>query len=783
MQLKFFIFFLSLLTTSMADNVRQEIKTAKQRVQNSRSLVDQLDFQSHWTEDGKALIVKTTVGNQKQYKEIDLASGRTTVLKDNEKLQKRMQVSATLLSPVAIKRQRGHGGKASTVSIDNQTKGPIELFWLNHQQRKSYGRIEAGKSYRSASYHGHRWLVTDGQGKELAGFSVEKSSTHAVITGPVNGRTDDSAAAANINKPLSPDGKWKALIVNHNLHIISTQDGRSISLTSDGTDQAYYRGPFLWSPDSSKLLVHHQLRTKVRKIHFVEASPKGRVQPKLHTLNYNKAGDPIAPPKPRLFDIQTQKQVPLDDKLYSNPWSIRALHWAADSSAFFFAYNQRGHQVMRLVRIEAANGKARNLFEDRSITFIDYSQKFHLTHIPASKEIIWASERSGHNHLYLLNEETGAIKSTITSGDWNVFKVVSIDTEKRSLLIQTIGLNPASPYYKDFIQVGFDGSEFRQLSKASGNHSIEFSPDQSYFIDSWSRVDHPPVRELRRSHDGSLVTELSRADDSRLSATGWSRPERFVAKGRDGKTDIHGVIIKPSDFDPKLKYPVIECIYAGPHGFFTPQDYRLNSVMRNYAELGFVLVQIDGMGTNWRNKAFHDVCWKNLSDAGFPDRKLWIREAAKSRPWMDLSRVGIFGGSAGGQSTVAALLHHGDFYHAGVADCGCHDNRIDKIWWNEAWMGWPVDKSYAENSNVTHADKLKGKLLLIYGEVDSNVDPASTAQLAAALQRAGKFFEYMPIMGANHGAAESSYGNYRRAEFFIRQLEPAKRGMPNKSQN
>jgi dipeptidyl aminopeptidase/acylaminoacyl peptidase len=189
------------------------------------------------------------------------------------------------------------------------------------------------------------------------------------------------------------------------------------------------------------------------------------------------------------------------------------------------------------------------------------------------------------------------------------------------------------------------------------------------------------------------------------------------------------------------------------------------------AELGFIIVSIDGMGTNWRSKAFHDVCWKNLADSGFPDRIPWIKAAAAKRPWMDLERVGIYGGSAGGQSTLSGMLHHGDFYKVGVADCGCHDNRMDKIWWNEAWMGWPVDESYARNSNVTHAAKLTGKLMLVVGELDDNVDPASTAQVVAALQKAGKHFDFLPVMNAGHGAAETPYGKYRRADFLVRHLQ------------
>jgi dipeptidyl aminopeptidase/acylaminoacyl peptidase len=278
------------------------------------------------------------------------------------------------------------------------------------------------------------------------------------------------------------------------------------------------------------------------------------------------------------------------------------------------------------------------------------------------------------------------------------------------------------------------------------------------------------VIELARSEDGSLVCELERADVSRLEASGWKPPRRFTSKGRDGKTDIHGIICRPRDFKPDAKYPVIEQIYAGPHGSFVPKRFAPFHRHQALAELGFIVVQIDGMGTNGRSKAFHDVCWKNLADAGFPDRILWMKAAAEEEKAMDLSRVGIYGGSAGGQSALGGLLFHGDFYRAAVADCGCHDNRMDKIWWNEQWMGWPVGPHYAEQSNATNAHRLTGKLLLTVGELDRNVDPASTMQVVDALIKADKDFDLIVFPGADHGIGESPYGDRRRRDFFVRHL-------------
>jgi dipeptidyl aminopeptidase/acylaminoacyl peptidase len=247
-------------------------------------------------------------------------------------------------------------------------------------------------------------------------------------------------------------------------------------------------------------------------------------------------------------------------------------------------------------------------------------------------------------------------------------------------------------------------------------------------------------------------------------------PERFAAPGRDGKTPIYGVIYRPSNFDTARKYPVIEKSYAGPHDFFVPKVWNRELQAHALAELGFIVVQIDGMGTNWRSRAFHDVCWKHLADGGFPDRIAWLKAAAARHPELDLTRVGIFGGSAGGQNALAALLFHGDFYKVAAADCGCHDNRMDKIWWNEAWMGWPIGPWYADSSNVTHAGRLQGALLLTVGELDRNVDPASTMQVVRALTDADKDFDLVVVPGGDHGIGESPYLRRRRGDFFVRLL-------------
>jgi dipeptidyl aminopeptidase/acylaminoacyl peptidase len=295
-----------------------------------------------------------------------------------------------------------------------------------------------------------------------------------------------------------------------------------------------------------------------------------------------------------------------------------------------------------------------------------------------------------------------------------------------------------------------------------------------YFVDTYSRVDLPPVSELRRTGDGSLVAEIERTEIGALVAAGWKAPEVFTTKGRDGSTDIWGLIFRPSTFDPARKYPVIENIYAGPHGSHVPKSFAAFYASQAQAELGFIVVQIDGMGTSNRSKAFHDVAWQNLGDAGFPDRILWHRAVAAKYPAYDITRVGIYGGSAGGQNAMGALLFHPDFYKAAVSYAGCHDNRMDKIWWNEQWMGWPLGAQYSRSSNVDNASKLQGALLLVVGELDTNVDPASTLQVVSALVKADKEFDLLVVPGENHGAARSgtyvAYGQRKQYDFFVEQL-------------
>ena len=570
---------------------------------------------------------------------------------------------------------------------------------------------------------------------------------------------------------VSPNRKWKIIVRNHNLHLQSIDTRNESALTTDGTEDDSYSKRVFWSPDSTKIVAYKTQQGEEHLVYYVESSPKVQVQPKLHSRRYHKPGDKLPITKPHLFDVKLGKEISISDTLFPSPWSLRQVRWDSNSSRFTFHYNQRGHQVVRVIAIDGVTGQATTIVDERAKTFIDYVYKQFLYFADKTNEIIWASERDGWNHLYLYDSRDGTVKNQITRGKWVMRGVERIDEKKRQIWFRASGIyTEQDPYYVHFCRVNFDGTESTVLTEGNGTHEINYSPDGSFFIDKCSRADMPPVHELRRSSDGKLVCELDRGDVSELLKTGWQAPERFVAKARDGTTDIHGLIYRPTNFDPGKKYPIIEMIYAGPHGSFVPKSFRRYSSVQSMAELGFILVRIDGMGTSNRSKAFHDVCWKNLGDSGFPDRILWIKAAAKKYSYMDLTRVGIYGGSAGGQSSTRALLAFGDFYKVAVSDCGCHDNRMDKVWWNEQWMGWPIGPHYSEQSNVTNAHKLRGKLFLTVAELDYNVDPTSTMQVVDALIKADKDFDLLVVPGAGHGVGESRYGKRRRRDFFVRHL-------------
>lgn len=669
------------------------------------------------------------------------------------------------------------------ILFTNPTDRDARIEWVDASGNfQVYATLKPGQSHRQHTFVGHVWRIVAEPGDHvLLRVRARKDAGIVVIPDkPVTaehteqGPPDRSPRQRDGN--VSPDGRWGVALDDHNLVLVDRETDDKLELTTSGSADDPFEPRVYWSPDSKHLIAVQTSPAQEHPVSFVEAAPPDQLQPKLHTFDYLKPGDRIARPRPRLFDVESRKEIPTDNALFDQPWSIDRYHWAPDSSACYFLYNQRGHQALRVIALDAKTGEARAVVDEHSDTFIDYSNKTYLHHFDDTNQLLWMSERDGWNHLYLIDRAAGEVVRQITQGPWLVKRVDRLETtdDGRRLAYLTILGHPAyasrNPYAEHHARVNIDTGELTLLTQGNGTHTLTYAPDGRHYVDSWSRPDQPPVHELRRSADGSLVCELARADASGWLSVVGQFPEPFVAKGRDGKTDIWGIIYRPTDFDPNKRYPVLESIYAGPQDQYVPKSFAEYHGAYRFTELGFIVVQIDGMGTNWRSKAFHDVAWKNLKDAGFPDRIAWMKAAAQHEPAMDLSRVGVYGTSAGGQNAMRAVLDHADFYKAAMADSGCHDNRMDKVWWNEAWMGYPVDESYVKSSNVVDAHKLGGALLLIVGGMDRNVDPASTFQVVQALVKADKNFEMLVFPEAGHGAGTSDYGWRRTADFFVRHL-------------
>ena len=629
--------------------------------------------------------------------------------------------------------------------------------------RTAEPREEGNREERRGGDHNERW---SNRGGDQRRNTATKQGPQFVEGHWMNVDSERYGAPA-----VSPDQKRRAYIKNDNVFVSDADGKNERQLSYDGTLGEYYSAYISWSPDSRYVAVN-KIRPVAEKryVYYVESSPSSQLQPILHKQEYAKPGDELQRKWPCIFEVTTGRSVVPTNELFPNPYDIWGPEWSEDSKSITFTYNERGHKVLRVLEVNAETGKVRTIVEETSKTFVNYSRTYQQK-IDDGKQLIWMSERDNWNHLYLYDIAKAKVVRQITKGEWVVRRVLKVDEEKGVIYFTASGMNKdEDPYLVHYYKIGIDGKNLVCLTPEMGNHSAQFNPSYTYLVDTYSRVDEAPVTVVRSVDDPDKKVEVAKADISELTANGWVAPEVFVAPGRDGKTPMWGIIQRPTNFDPSRKYPIIEYIYAGPGDAYTPKSFSsYNWYTTALAELGFIVVQLDAMGTSYRGKAFEEVCYKNLKDAGFPDRKAWIRAAAEKYPYMDADNVGIYGCSAGGQESTTAVLLHGDFYKAAYSACGCHDNRMDKIWWNEQWMGWPVDSSYVECSNVANAHLLERPLMLVVGECDDNVDPASTMQVVNALEKAGKDFELVVVPGAHHTMGET-FGEHKRYDFFVRNL-------------
>ncbi len=679
----------------------------------------------------------------------------------------------------APNRRPSRTGAETSVTFVNRLAGAAELLWVSDDgSKQSYGKIEPGKSRDQHTFGGHRWELLNDKGESLGIIVADDNGSEVIIDGrkfepapPPRRRRDGNRAERNDGR--SPDGKWTASVVDFNIVVRSADSGESITLSDDGKEGLAY-GQLVWSPDSQSLIAFRMESVQRKEFHIVRSSPPGGGRAVLQSQPYSLPGDDFPKYEPNIFHIQSRQQVKPTVDRYEHEWSSPRIRFSKDGTKFTYEQIDRGHGRFRLIEVDVKSGVVRNLVDEKSNTFIwtahtENNTMRAINWLEKSDQMIYVTEKNGWRQFILLDANNGEEIRELTPGGIVCRSIEKIDEENRVLWFTACGREDQDPYFIHYAKVELDTGKVTWLTDGNGTHSVEFSPNGKYLLDRYSRVDMAPVTELRSAEDGRLLCKLEQADISGLKASGWTAPEAFVAKGRDGKTDIWGIICRPKDYDPSKKYPVIEDIYAGPHDSFVPKSFSPSQRFESLTSLGFVVVQIDGMGTANRSKAFHDVCWKNLKDGGFEDRILWIKAAAAKYPELDVSRVGIYGTSAGGQNAAAGVLFHPDFYKVAVAACGCHDNRMDKASWNEQWMGYPVGPHYAECSNIDNAYRLRGKLLLIVGEVDTNVPPESTLRFADALIRANKDFDLLVVPNAGHGMG-GAYGVRRMHDYFVRHL-------------
>jgi len=557
-------------------------------------------------------------------------------------------------------------------------------------------------------------------------------------------------------------------------------------LTSDGEDTCYYSSWGRWSEDGKYYATVLIKPAPKRFVTYTLSSPSDQVQPRYSKQEYAKPGDSLNYRIPVIIDVENHRTIrPQSCSLFLSQYQVEAPVWDVGSKTVTFEFNERGHKTYRVLEMNL-KGEVKTLIEEKNDKYVAYSRNLRRDINP--NFILWKSDRDGHAHLYLYNRKTAKL-SQLTKGNYWVRNVIAHDCNDKGqgfVIFSANGMNcknmgtvassldgkipQEDPYNIHYYRLDLKSKKVVALTPEEGNHRATYNDDSQTLIDTYSTPLCPPTTLLRSAIDGKVIATLETADISKLKDAGWTAPEVFVAPGRDGKTDMWGLIRRPRNFDPSKRYPVIEYIYSGPGDQYVPKSFSPSLYyMDALTELGFIVVQLDAMTTSFRSLDFEQVCYKNLKDSGFPDRIAWIKAAAKKYPYMDIDRMGIYGCSAGGQEALGALLFHPEFYKAGYAACGCHDNRMDKIWWNEQWMGYPVDSSYIECSNVVNAHKLQGKLMLLVGEMDDNVDPSSSYQVVNALQKANKDFEFILIPGAHHTMGEA-YGEHKRFDFFVKNL-------------
>ncbi|MDR7130724.1 dipeptidyl aminopeptidase/acylaminoacyl peptidase [Algoriphagus sp. 4150] len=608
-----------------------------------------------------------------------------------------------------------------------------------------------------------------------------------------DGNLDSKRVSSNTGDrsvSISPDGNWKAYVKNFNLFVENLETGEETQLSYDGKKDYEYASfwgwsdmihgengerpehlSLNWSPDSKKIQTQIVDLRLAEKMLLLDNSQEDKFRPQLMGYYRGSPGDTtVVMYTPVLFELESKKEAKFTG--LSLPHFIGMnLSWDSESENLYGTYLQRGFKSFDLIEINAATKEIRKVYSESSPTHVNNNNIFRRL---KNGQFILGTEKSGWNQLYLMDWKTGKLVNRITSGDYIVKNILSVDEENSIIYFEASGKESnVNPYYSFVYKVNFDGSGLELLTPENAYHSISYERGKDFLVDNYSTVDQPTVSIVRELKTGKIIHEISKADISNLLKKGYQSPKQFTATAKDDKTTIYGIYYLPTDFSSKKKYPIIDYTYSGPHIDITPKTFRagLVGLQQPMAELGFVVVTVDGLGTSGRGKAFNDVSYRNLGD-GTTDHVLAIKELAAKNKFMNVDKVGIFGHSAGGYDAGRAMLLHPDFYKVGVASAGDHDHRMEKAWWPEMYMGYPVGDFYHEQSNITNAANLKGHLLLAHGGIDENVNPSATFKFAEALINAGKDFDLFIWPSRNHsfGRTDGDYFTKKRWDYFIEHL-------------
>lgn len=676
---------------------------------------------------------------------------------------------------------------------------------------QDYARAESFMSYNTSKFidnlisqpnwlAGDQFWYTKKSAKGAENYLVDPIKKTKTLTTAYG--NDASPAAGRRrgggSEVISPDGKKAILIKDYNLYVKDVASGKLTQLTTDGikdygyaTDNAGWKhsnAPILrWSPDSKKIATFQQDQRNSNDMYLVTTNVGA---PKLEAWKYPLPGDKQIPTIRRvIINVETPKVISLnipadphratlsDD--ISSSGTFDDIDWKADGTELAFVSTSRDHKNEKFRIANATTGSVREVFEETAKTQFESGQgEINWRYLPDSKEIIWYSERDDWGHLYLYDATTGKVKNQITKGNWVLTRLIKVDSKSRTVYFMANGLDKINPYFAHLYKIGLDGKNLTDLTPEPGNHAVSLSPTEKYFIDSYSQPD-VPASIVFRNIDGKMITPIEKTDVSRLAATGWKAPTPVSVKADDHKTDIYGLVFTPTKMDAGKKYPVIDYIYPGPQGG-SVGSWGFSASRGDHqalAELGFIVVLMEGTSNPNRSKSFHDMSYGNMAINTLPDQIAAIKQLAAKYP-IDTTKVGIWGHSGGGFATAAAMFRYPDFFKVGIAESGNHDNRNYEDDWGERYNGLAENADYEAQANQNYAKNLKGKLMLVHGMMDDNVPPYNTLLVVEALEKANKSFDLVIFPNSAHGyGSYSPYMMRRRWDYFVQHLlnaEPPK---------